>query len=238
VATVNINTAAILAAVRRAELEALEEAGAFVAANAKQRAPVRKVYKERKGFRRAFRPLTGEERTQVIARQQAFYGHTVPTRMEAEIRRPGSANALVRSRSIRRLGTLQGGKFSPLQAVTASRTRGGGFRIGLSPQYGGMLTSRGRYEVSSGRAINEVATATGSRLEVGGKLKASIESEGAITQGHGVTVKVSARIRYAKYVEFPTRHNAAQPFLLPALKDVKAKLPSMLQSSLRRHLGG
>jgi hypothetical protein len=26
-------------------------------------------------------------------------------------------------------------------------------------------------------------------------------------------------VEYARYVEFPTSHNAAQPFLLPALKD-------------------
>jgi hypothetical protein len=102
-----------------------------------------------------------------------------------------------------------------------------------------LLTSRGRYEVSSGRAIHHEVLASGAvRSHIGGALKASIGNEGVVQTNNGATAKVSARIRYAKYVEFPTTHNASQPFLLPALHDSRSRLRSALVREIKKALGG
>ncbi len=69
-------------------------------------------------------------------------------------------------------------------------------------------------------------------------MKASIGSEGVVVTDTGATIQVAARIRYAKYVEFPTTHNASQPFLLPALHDSRPRLRRELANSLRKRLGG
>ncbi len=239
-----IDSEAIIARVVAAEVAALEEVAESVARDAKARAPVRKVFRESGGFRRAFRALTTPERNLAIKRAMNYGGYTDFARRRsvaylqryarAEVRRPGSANSLSRSRTLRILGTEQGGRFSA--RVDASRIRGGGFQSAtLHP----LLTSRGRYEVASGRAIHREVLASGAvQVQIGGRLKASIGSEGVITQGDQTTVKVSARVRYAKFVEFPTTHNASQPFLLPALHDNRAKLRSTLARELRSRLGG
>ena len=49
---------------------------------------------------------------------------------------------------------------------------------------------------------------------------------------------MAARIRYAKFVEFPTIHNAAQPFLLPALHALRPRLASLFAKNLRNNLEG
>jgi hypothetical protein len=220
-----LDIARIVALVEAAEIEAIEQVADFVAADAKSRAPVRKVFKEAKGFRRKFRALTGPERALAIKRAQAYQGYDDFQRRRsvsylrnyarAELRRPGSANNLSRSRKLRNLGPVSGS-----QAKAAA----------LRP----LLTSRGKYEVSSGRALHTV----GGNVHVGGRLKASIGNEGAVPANNGVTAKVSARVRYAKYVEFPTTHNASQPFLLPALHDARGRLRNTLAAELRKKLGG
>jgi hypothetical protein len=102
------------------------------------------------------------------------------------------------------------------------------------------MTSRGREGTRSGEAISRTETGAGqkTRVQVGGKLKASIEARGPIQTGGGWRIKVGAYIRYAKFVEFPTIRTAAQPFLLPALHGQREALPRLLASNLRRTLGG
>jgi hypothetical protein len=237
-----LNVARIIAAVEAAEEVALNEVADLVAADAKARAPIRKVFKEAVGFRRKFRPLTTPERHLAVKRAMAYQGYTDFQRRRsvaylqryarAEVRRPGSANALSRSRTLRLLGTEAGGHFT---ARADAVRRGRGFTsASLHP----LLTSRGRYEVSSGRAINRVATASGTSVQIGGRLKASIGNEGVVQQGQGAVARVSARVRYAKYVEFPTTHNASQPFLLPALHGARGKLRQIMARELKNRLGG
>lgn len=238
-----LDVAAIISAVQSAEEAALDEVADFIAEDARSRAPIRKVFKEAKGFRRKFRPLTSPEKALAIKRAVAYYGPgtfkaravaaNIANYGRAELRRPGSANALVRSRTLRHLGTISGGRFSA--RVDAVRFGRGYQSASLHP----LLTARGRYEVSSGRAIHHAVTDAGDvRVQIGGALKASIGQEGVVVQGDGATVDISARIRYAKFVEFPTTHNAAQPFLLPALHDSRARLRSALARELRSKLGG
>lgn len=108
-----------------------------------------------------------------------------------------------------------------------------------SPGLSAQLSSRGRYEVRRGRALtNEEGTLIKpgdqpSQVRVGGRLKRSI-TKGAITRdGTRATIEVGTDVPYALYVEFPTRHNAAQPFLLPALKEAKGLAVALLNDEMR-----
>ncbi len=245
------NIPAILKAVRQAEIEALEQVSSFVVADARRRAPIRKVFKERKGFRRKFRELTPNEKLLAIKRATAYYGAqsfkarqvTAHIRNYAKVQVPrqNSNNSLNRSRRLRVLGVVEPnrGTFVPrtdARQVVNRRTGTIGFN---SPSLNPLLTSRGRYEVRSGRAIHRVALpGGGSRVEIGGKLKASIDSEGAIVTGEGATERITAAIGYAKYVEFPTVRTHAQPFLLPALQDSRQRLVKTMSDEVRKALGG
>lgn len=237
-----LNIGRIVELVTQAEEDAVDEVADYVARDAKARAPVRKVFREAKGFQRKFRSLTTPERNLAIKRAMAYQGYTDFERRRsvahlryyarAELRRPGSANSLSRSRKLRMLGVEKGGRFTP---ATDARRVGRGFSSAtLHP----LLTARGRYEVRSGRAIHREVGASGTKVQVGGRLKASIGNEGVVEQGNGVQARVSARVPYAKYVEFPTTHNASQPFLLPALHGARGRLRSTLARELRSKLGG
>ena len=246
-ATAWLDTEAIRGAFRRGAEDALDEIGDAIAADAKRRAPIRKVFKETK--RRKFRPLTQAERTQAIQRAEDYYTRIQPDEFKrrravahlrfyarAEVPRRGMNNNLTASRKLRVLGFREQGRFRSTSGSFPNRK--GGFEPGeqLKP----LLTKRGRYEVRSGRAIHEegVGTGTRSRVQVGGALKASIGNTGVRETGSGVVVNVVAAIRYAKYVEFPTIRTAAQPFLLPALKGQQARLPRLVAEKIRQQLGG
>ena len=242
------NIPAILARVRQAEAEAIEQVSVAVVAEARRRAPIRKVFKEKPGYRRKFRQLTSSERLLAIKRANAYYGAGTfsARRATAHIRnyarvasqRPGSQNALRRSRTNRTLGTARAGITGPFtprtdaRRVVNRRTGAIGFS---SPSLSPLLTSRGKYEVRSGRAIH--ITAAG-KVQIGGALKASIEAEGAVETGNGMEDRVTAGIRYAKFVEFPTIRTHAQPFLLPALHQNREKLVKVMAAEVRKALGG
>ncbi len=239
------NVQAIVSRVQMAEEEALEEVAAKVVADAKARAPIRKVFKENKGFRRKFRALTPAEKNLAIRRAEAYSGYSDFARRRsvaylrsyarAEVPRRGSRNSLKASRTLRVLGIEQAGNGRFKARVDARRARGGFTSASLNP----LLTSRGKYEIFSGRAIHREVLASGNvRVQIGGRLKASIGSEAVIHTGQGATIKVSARVRYAKFVEFPTTHNAAQPFLLPALQDNRTRLKETLRREVRKAFGG
>lgn len=243
------NIPAILARVRSAEAEALEIVSKAVVAEARRRAPIRKVFKEKPGYRRKFRELTPAEKFLAIKRANAYYGTgsfkarravgRIRNYAKAQVPRKGSQNALSRSRTLRVLGTQKGRQFIPRTDATRVVSRRTG-SVGYESQtLNPMLTSRGRYEVRSGRAIHMKPLAGGgSRVEIGGALKASIESEGAIETGKGMEDRVTAGIRYAKYVEFPTIRTHAQPFLLPALHQNRQRLVKTMAAEVRKALGG
>lgn len=243
------NIPAIMDMVRAGVYDGLDETADSVAREARQRAPIRKVFKERKGYRRKFRALTPVEKARAIRRAQIFYAsdpfkaRAVSAHIQnygrAELRRNGSANSLARSRTLRNLGTIKGGRFSPRVDATQviSRARG---RVGYnSDMLNPLLTARGRYEVKSGRAIAKIPLpGGGTRVQIGGKLKASIESEGVRQTGQGMAVKVTAGIGYAKFVEFPTVRTAAQPFLIPAMQDHRKALVKNVAAGVRKSLRG
>jgi hypothetical protein len=250
VTTQYIRVSAVLNAIRQAEISAIEQVADVIASDAQHRAPVRRVFKEKPGFRRKFRPLTPIEQSLAIKRANAYYGPSVfKARWQAmsdkqqakarfnyshaQIPRRGSANSLSASGNLRVLGHIAAGQFS--STTGASKHGKTGYNPGaITP----LLTSRGAYEVRSGRAIHLAATKTGQSVQVGGALKASIGNEGAVETDSGVTAKVSAKIRYAKFVEFPTVHNAAQPFLRPALMANRRRLVTTVAGEIRKVLGG
>lgn len=124
------------------------------------------------------------------------------------------------------------------------------------------LTTRGTWELRDGRAISrtQVSTAgtsvivnpyTGERKTVkrrygqferetekahlGGSLRKSIHTA---DRSEGTTRKVSIvaggdSAPYARFVEFGTRHAAAQPYLRPALKHVEGPFKAMMRDAFR-----
>jgi HK97 gp10 family phage protein len=240
--------------IRTAMEDAVDETADHVAAEARRRAPIRKVFKERTGYRPKLRALTDAEKSLAIARAEHYYTQVKPNdfkrrRAVAHIKfyaqvasqRPGSANALSRSRDLRHLGNIKGGKFTSQTGATrnySSNQKQAGFNPG--PEAAAAMTSAGLGGVRSGRAIHYEASAGGAhkRVQVGGALKASIENEGVVEVENGVKATVAANIRYAKFVEFPTVRTRAQPFLLPALQQEREAFKSRLASEIRKNLGG
>lgn len=232
-----LDVAGIKARIRAGARVGLEEIGDKLAADARRRAPVRKVFKEAKGYRRKFRRLSSSEQQVATRLANDYYTKVQPNEFKrrravahiqnyARAVRPGrgSSNSLAASRRLRTLGFERGGGFSSASgAIRLPKRSGGGFEPGaIRP----LLTSRGTYEIRSGRAIHREVLPSGNvKVQVGGALKASIESEGVTETPKGVEVRVTAGIRYAKYVEFPTIHNAAQPFLRPALHAARDTIP-------------
>lgn len=247
--TAFLNKALILEAVRMGLEDAVEEAADRVAADAKRRAPIRKVFKEAKGYRRKTRALTDVERNLAIKRATAYYANDefkmrrsiAHLRYYARVRLPdrSSANNADVSRKSRQIGIVKGGRFTASEgAAGTTRNRQGGFEPGENLK--SKLTSRGRYEVRNGRAIHYAASAKGtlSRVQIGGALKASIGPTPVHETSNGVEAEVEAAIRYAKYVEFPTIRTAAQPFLLPALAQERIRFPHEVAKAIKKNLGG
>lgn len=245
--TAYLNIPAIKGMITSAATDTLDEIGDLIAADARRRAPIRKAFKEKTGYKRKFRALTPAEKAVATQRAVHFYTHIKPDEFarrravahissyaRVQLTRPGSANTLSRSRELRFLGTEQRGRFTSVSG--ASRLRQGGFEPG--PAASAAMTARGRAEARSGVSIHRAEGAGGTHVQVGGALKASIESEGAVQSANGQSVTVTAGIRYAKYVEFPTIRTAAQPFLLPALHGQRQRLPELFAANLRKTFGG
>jgi len=90
----------------------------------------------------------------------------------------------------------------------------------------GALSGRGRYEVRSGRALTKSG-------RVGGTLRREIRTIPASAGQHPyLHAAVISPTPYAKYVEFGTRHAAAQPFLRPALAMVKGDFKKEMRRAL------
>jgi len=99
------------------------------------------------------------------------------------------------------------------------------------------LTARARHEIKSGYGLtNEEGQPTkrrekSAKVFYGGRLKNSILAGGPESTGTRMYIEIGTDVHYAIFVEFPTRHNAAQPFLLPGLKDSKrAFIPILINA--------
>ena len=91
------------------------------------------------------------------------------------------------------------------------------------------LTSRGRYELKTGRAN----ITTGGKSYLGGRLRSEITHE-PVSGADGIwTGAVLSPTPYAKYVEFGTRYSRAQPYLRPALAEQRAAFRSRIAAAMR-----
>lgn len=92
------------------------------------------------------------------------------------------------------------------------------------------LTARGRFELKSGRAA--FTSPTGS-MTLGGRLRGEILAVPSESGGPTWVAKVVSPTPYAKYVEFGTRRSRAQPYLRPALSQVRESFRARMRSAAR-----
>lgn len=189
-----------------------------VAEEARRRAPVRKVFKGSVGHA----ALQSIEEVASEAAQRSKLGLAAgPVRTQ---RTPASR---VHAFGPRRI--LLRPAFDPL--VSRFRAASGQF----APQgtnrlmFDTPLTSRGRYELKTGRA-NITA---GGQAFLGGRLRSEISASGAEGGGTVFSARVVSPTPYAKYVEYGTRRSRAQPYLRPALAGQRGLLRSRLLEAIR-----
>lgn len=209
----------IMERLEAAEIAALEQMGTAIVQKARAKAPVRKIYEEATGRKRgdraseetvaaAIRFIKNNKRLTATQRTSALY------LLE---RHPENARLLSR-----RKGSVNQNRLRRLKSVQKRQ-----------------LSAQGRYELKTRRAFVTLEGGTpekgakASTLLVGGRLKNSILKSMADREGNRMVLNVSATAPYALFVEFPTRHNRAQPFLLPALKESQQLFKTLLEDELR-----
>lgn len=92
------------------------------------------------------------------------------------------------------------------------------------------LTARGRWELKTGRATFR---RPGGRSTLGGRLRGEIHVDPAEGGGPTWVAKVVSPTPYAKYVEFGTRRSRAQPYLRPALSQVRESFRTRMKAAAR-----
>lgn len=278
--TMRFNGARLKQRIRAIEVAILNDFGVDVVRAARAKAPVRKLYKQK---RRKYKSASSvgdfyvkaavahAERVGIVksASQKRYYATQLQRTTNlgrgdpvVKVRRPGNRNQALKIGRIRtikmKVKTDRGARdfasvdrfFSAHRVGAREHSRGEvrdfynkdpktGFMKPIKPQKGyttnervdAQLSSRGRYEVRSGRAAIEGETG---KIQIGGRLKKSITASGAQESTKGVTNNIGTDVEYAIYVEFPTSHNAAQPFLLPALHEQKRHLKPRLEEAFRQ----
>ncbi len=115
---------------------------------------------------------------------------------------------------------------SRVHSVMALRTLKGPGQL----QFNTPLTARGRWELKTGRAAFR---SPGGRSTLGGRLRGEIHVRPPKGGGPVWVAKVVSPTPYAKYVEFGTRHSRAQPYLRPALAQVRESFRSRMRAAAR-----
>ena len=164
---------------------------------ARQRAPVRKVFRGSVG-------------------RATLQSHPEAAAERHQRRQLGLAPGPVRTQRTRP---------ARIHSVMALRVLAGPGRLRLQTP----TTARGRYEIRSGRANFTGPDGT----TVGGRLRGEITAVPAEGGGPRWVAKVVSPTPYAKYVEFGTRHNRAQPYLRPALSQVRESFRNRMVRAVR-----
>jgi HK97 gp10 family phage protein len=129
--------------------------------------------------------------------------------------------------------------ISEIKAALASGARTGGAFHLENRAAEATLSARGRYELKSGRAVHGATPGSRSGFQLGGALRDSID----VVDGGSTETRIAFDVvaggpaaPYARYVEFGTRHAAAQPFLRPALAEERAsrRLVTDLHAELKK----
>jgi hypothetical protein len=95
-----------------------------------------------------------------------------------------------------------------------------------------LLSRRGAAEVKSGRAAYLSKVGSVSRMTIGGRLRGEIFSTRAVPNGKRAEAWVISPTKYAKYMEFGTRHAAAHPYLRPALLESRGSIVSLVKAAV------
>ena len=199
---------------------AVTETAHLIAEDARERAPVRKVFQGSRGHA----SLQSHEEVAAEAAIRSRLGLAPgPVRTQ---RTPASR---VHRFGPRRL--LASPAFDP--RVSRFRGESGRFEANSGQARSRLVfdtptTRRGRYELKTGRANIFV----NGQAFVGGRLRREITA-GAAEGGPVYVAQVRSPTPYAKYVEFGTRHNRAQPYLRPAI----AAQREAYRSRLKRAVG-
>lgn len=166
---------------------------------ARQKAPVRKVFKGRVGL--------ATQQTRVEAHAEATQRRTL-----------GLGPGPVRT---------QRTSAARIHSVMAVRQVTGPGQL----RFNTPLTSRGRWELKSGRAL---FNSPGGRVTLGGRLRGEIHDDPAEGGGPVWIARVVSPTPYAKYVEFGTRRSRAQPYLRPALSQVRERFLTRMRAAARQ----
>jgi hypothetical protein len=211
--TIRLNAIAISNAIRDATLMGMGESLYRMEATAKAKAPVRKVVT---GGRRTFRAATRSELQQANryyqrVSQERGFTFTPLTTIRVVNDRFENRGYVGRGRLSPRTGANRANVMSPRASNVLDRSPDA---LAQNPR----LSSRGRYELNSGRATIQVEA---NRDEVGGWLRDHIEAQPVEVRGghlHGELVSImDADHQYPKFQELGSRHNPAHPYLRPAL---------------------
>lgn len=219
----------------------LNDLGAYAEGRAKYHAPVRRVFKgtrlPKAEFPRARWARGGRilNRGEIELRTSEQYAQFRAGRAKMR-ERPGPLDVRGLSKAERRRGHAN--TFYPVfMKKSGSGVLSGDYRK-LTPDETDLankrgrdrLSSRGRWELASGRAN------FGGRL--GGRLRGEIfRTRAALAEGHRIAwVYVVSPTPYAKYQEYGTSHNRAHPYLRPALYESRLKMKPMIVKAIREAL--
>lgn len=258
----SINVDAIYAVVAARAQKVVEKAGRMANGSARERAPVRKVFSGGRRTRPRFYSLT-EAKTELPAYLRGMRPSGMARGRRGELTKQQALKNLLatpiatsrnRANSWRTTGTRPYikpiiGPYVPAEREVGSN-KSGFFLMKPGAEYG--LTTRGRYELTTGRAISageghqtagralteaDLRVIRGNEAQseghLGGSLRRSVHLE---DRSSGSVVKVSIvaggeDAPYARFVEFGTRHAPAQPYLRPALKHVEGPFKTMMREA-------
>lgn len=234
----------------------------FIKEEAKDAAPVRKVFMGSKALtERRTRALSkGEAEAELdvrrrLAAQAAAYHRAQGKALPESLKKPITVSQIQQIRTIRQ--PTRG----PRSAVpTNPLLRGRGINLS-QPQFNreltqpegsrawvlkntGDLNARGRNELARGfvrgggldmfREINPETGTTRTRVQLGGRLKREIRSSNPPPKAGPIyKASVESPTYYARFVEFGTRHAAAQPYLRPAVAKARTTFRTNMLRALR-----
>jgi HK97 gp10 family phage protein len=78
---------------------------------------------------------------------------------------------------------------------------------------------------------------SGGQLQLGGRLKHEIHRGDVQVSGGLYFGEVISPTEYAKYQEYGTSRHRAQPYMRPALYEMRSRLPALLRSNIRKDRG-
>ncbi len=203
--------------IKAAEKGALDQVAIDIVQRARAKAPVRKIYEDKRPRSRAASPELVAAAVRAVQNNRSLSQRQRTEALYLLQHRPQEARI-----TRRRQGSINTNQLRSLSKINEAA-----------------LSARGRYELRTQRAFSDVTGEAPTRktepgeITIGGRLKRSIIQSKITREGGRLTIRVGPTVPYALFVEFPTRHNAAQPFLLPALKEAQQLFVPFLKDEMR-----